>query len=308
MYQDKAENSIDLIEDCLDQIYRVRRRSLQVRINLSKADLEKSVADAQKALSPAKSANILDVDNSDEENEALAVELSQRLKTPSSIPPNTFSAKPALVKVPSFSKKKKEEKLPSPAEFYDDFIRDYNIFIKRAQTAEEPLDEDEMEDECELLTEKFFTRGLDLLPGSAEVTNIKKKISAHLEELASGVFKKIPEVNKPVQIGSSSSASAEIMDDKTKELPPSPLKKKAVKFHEGESSEQAESVDESSKPRTKAPLDKAAAEKQRIKQQYEAYMKLKRKTEVHPDNSKVKEYEDLSSEIQNLIGTIQGGK
>ena len=45
-------------------------------------------------------------------------------------------------------------------------------------------------------------------------------------------------------------------------------------------------------------------EKIKMKREYEQYMKLKKNTEEHPDNAKVKEYEKLQDEIKSLMSSI----
>ena len=50
---------------------------------------------------------------------------------------------------------------------------------------------------------------------------------------------------------------------------------------------------------------KKEAEKEKIKKQYEAYMKLKSNTNTVVDKQREKEFEELNSDIKDLLSTIQ---
>jgi hypothetical protein len=49
---------------------------------------------------------------------------------------------------------------------------------------------------------------------------------------------------------------------------------------------------------------KKELEKMKVRQQYEAYMKLKSNSEIKYDVEKAKEYEELNSDIRSLISSI----
>ena len=50
---------------------------------------------------------------------------------------------------------------------------------------------------------------------------------------------------------------------------------------------------------------KKEAEKEKIKKQYEAYMKLKSNNNTVIDKQREKEFEELNSDIKDLLSTIQ---
>lgn len=55
-------------------------------------------------------------------------------------------------------------------------------------------------------------------------------------------------------------------------------------------------------------VEKRDREKQKIKEQYESYMKIKSNSESNPDNKHAKDYEDLNADIRSLITSIKGKK
>ena len=60
-----------------------------------------------------------------------------------------------------------------------------------------------------------------------------------------------------------------------------------------------------SPPAATTAKDRKIAEKTKVKQQYEAYMQLKKKYIDHDEHKVISDYEQLNDDIQNVISSIQ---
>lgn len=286
-YKAKEENSLTLIEECLDHIYNVRKRSLAQKKAQATSLMEKRKQDLDPVNSPLMRVRPTivpfeeDEDDEDhEERSKLASELSAKLKTPA-----TFTtAKRAVAHEPSHRK-------PASAQaLLEEFME---VFKQIIQDAEE---DDELEEDCDRLTDRYFTNGLDLLPSSKEVTEAKRKIAELIEDLASGNIAKHKPTERRVQD----------MDFDIKESSSVMKRPKSVQFKDpspqtSSSPEQSNKIPAST---TNPALDKAQAEKLRIKQQYENYMKMKRRNDQHRDAQKIKEMEEFNNDIKNVLASI----
>lgn len=302
IYGAKQETTLSMIEDCLDHIYTVRKRALkhkQVKNNQNiqqrKQELEGSALHSPLVQVRGRPLHMADPedDEDDKDRHELVKEMSVKLKTPSAIAPAPPAPKALHAKGAS-------KKTPLDAQtLLDDFLKVFNVMVDEAE------DDDELDDDCDMLTEKYFTNGLDLLPAGPEVSAAKKKISALIEDLASGDLEKHRRAK-------AAERTVVVVDEEG-------VRKKAVTFKD------PTPVSSPTAPAPEAPVnqealtqvssksvDKGAAEKARIKAQYESYMKMKRRSdqvkdskEKEKDAQKIREYEQLNDDIKNILQTMQ---
>lgn len=295
-YKAREETTLSLIEDCLNQIYTVRKRSLLQRkahhntvMQNRRMELDSPVHSPTGKGRPV----ILpfgeeEPDYDAEERGKLVKDLSSKFKAPSAIAQPPIKARMAdPIKKPS----------QNPQAILDNFLATFKEIVSKAEP------DDEFDAECEQLTEQFFTDGLDLLPPSAQVSEIRKKISVMIEDLASGDIEKHREMALQTVPPSQ-------QQQQQAPLKPALKKSKSVQFIDAKSSplaseEGGDVEDVRPAASSAAPVDKGAAEKQRIKQQYENYMKLKRKNDQHKDSQRIKEYESLNEDIKTVLQSIQ---
>jgi hypothetical protein len=300
-YKKKTENTLDLIEECLDQIYNVRKHCLQQRVEHNATVLQRqNAAEYIHNMSHTTSGKSKYLAEEDDYETLTTKELCTQLKTPSALALPPVSKQSVLIST--------KTAFTDPKSVLVHFNQEYKIMSVKAR------DDDELDDDCDYLTDKYFTHGLDLLPTSAETTSVKKHIAMMIEDMARGnANKHYPQATEKennskvpalqcnatqYKIAANTKSNEQIVEV---QLPPSPLKKaKSVTFIECNANHQVASSgvnDEKQK-------DRGMAEKERIKQQYEQYMKLKRRNEYKKDGVKMKEYEELNSDIQRALNSM----
>lgn len=351
LYHGKQETTLGLVEECLEHIYTIRRRALQHRkahneslVNQRRQELTDSpIHSPLVKLRRNSSSSLLlskgpeqDMQEEEEsqERQKLVRQLSTKLKGPAAVvappPPSSkmFAMKGGF--------QKKTTPVQDAQALLAEFMKEFEALVEEAE------EDDEFEEDCDRLTERFFTEGLDRLPSCAEVTTVKKKISAMIEDLASGNVlpyrKKSEEKRLKQQQEEAEEEAKKKATNNTATAGRPPLKKvKSVTFmgidddddkdgkassskrkSGGSVSDPALDVSEASSQRgpktkvnnndvtdNKSSYDRVQTEKERIKNQYEAYMKLKRRNDQQKESEKVVEYERLNEEIKGVLQTIQ---
>eukprot|EP01039_Chlorochromonas_danica_P009831 gene9833-10874_t len=356
LYHGKQETTLSLVEDCLEHIYSIRRRALQHRkvhnenlVNQRRQELTDSPihsplvklrrnSSSSLLLSKGPEQDIQEEEES-QERQKLVRQLSTKLKGPAAVvapPPPT--SKTFTMKGGGGFFQKKTTPVQDAQALLADFMKEFEALVEDAE------EDDEFEEDCDRLTERFFTEGLDRLPSCAEVTTVKKKISAMIEDLASGnvlPYRKKAEEKRMKQQQQEEEAEEE---DKKKKAANNtattgrpPLKKvKSVTFmgiddddngrpssnkrksgssvsdpalvvvsEPSPSGPKTSSVNNNDVTGNKSSYDRVQTEKERIKNQYEAYMKLKRRNDQQKESEKVGEYERLNEEIKGVLQTLQ---
>jgi hypothetical protein len=324
----RQENTLDLIEEALNHIYTVRKRALAQRANQHQNVVEqrKQEADSTSILSPISrgrrpTLSSFSADKDDEEDKEkaeLVSQLSTKLKAP-----NITAPPPPNMNLPPRAERKKKL---DPNKLLEEFLSEYYTYVEKTLRDDRDVDED-----TEFLTEKYFTNGLDNIPSSSEVNSIKKKISAHIEDLGSGNTYILKKFLRTYQLANSNATNttsttttttdSNILSDESAgsanatttagensvnylDAALSSKKSKSVTFSDQSDTGNSSSNNSNSKTnKSMSNAERAAAEKQRIKQQYENYMKLKRKNDMQ--DQKVKEYESLNEDIRSIINSIQ---
>ena len=202
-------------------------------------------------------------------------------------------------------------------------------------------DTDARGDFADYLVNKYLSKRLDPLPPSKTVTTVRRAISKIVEDVGSATDLsldfaetafKISGEGLGVVVGGVGSGGGEVLpggsaaksaatDDKNAQtikaaalaatkaassVAADPaLKKKAAAGGAGAGGGKGPAVPAASAAPKMSDAEKREAEKQRIKEQYEGYMKLKNQTEAHPDQAKAKEYEALENDIKSLLTTLQ---
>jgi hypothetical protein len=277
--------TLDLIESCLDDIYRIRSRSLLTRSKHYRESQQRQ-QQQQQLNSPdhrkfsSVSSNLKSHEESDDEDED-----DEDVKI-----------------VDSLASKRAPDENVSLDSIYDDFQKEYSDAISSAET----MTDDEFEDLCSYLIEKYFSQKLDKLPVNPQVSSLKKLISSSIEQLASARITatekapdhnstnstKVAAANPPV-----TTAKAKIpTNETTNKNPQVHFSEKPVNNNNNNNPYQKEKIKAESKEK----------EQQKIKHQYETFMKTK-KAVVHQDAQEeeaIREYEKLTSEIHNVLSSI----
>jgi hypothetical protein len=173
---------------------------------------------------------------------------------------------------------------------------------------------------ADFLTDKYMCKRLDPLPSSKIVSQIRKEISTVIELFASSehldnkfideVFLSKDSIAKDLDSILSSSSSASLktnpygkanilqsVESLNTPTAPNPSKKLAIAGGQSISSGKVNKEKEKEK-------NSKDAEKTKIKDQYEAYMKMKKDAETHQDNLKAKQMETHLDDIRSLLSSI----
>lgn len=158
------ETTLDLVESCLQDVYRIRKSSLITRSKQYREKMVRQQSDVTPLVQKVfdKSLMVEDEDeNADEESVKLMEFMSKTIS--------------------------KSTSNPDLEAVFNEFCEE----LKSLNTSNNNLaDEEELESACTYLIEKYFTDNLDKLPPSSELSVIKRKISSAIEELAAGNFAK----------------------------------------------------------------------------------------------------------------------
>jgi hypothetical protein len=326
-----------MIEDSLEAIYAGRKSTLLARARKFKENQmnKKSQRDQNPVPRSAYMKDFDDYDEEDDEEDNDEAEYqkdalrSVRPPSVSSTAPPSF-APPAVEVLSEISKTarkgagtgvdvKKAKAITTQAEAsnsggagdqialaaYETFCAELQEWIKDEKAV---THEDVRGDYCDHLIDKYLANSLDILDSSATISQVRKDISHAVEQFAS-------EGTLPAGVLSYKLAVQEESKDK-KGAAGAAVKggkgaantgaaagkggKKSVVFGQDPSDTKAKGT---------APLaakpSGSEAEKTKIRQQYEQFMKLKKKNEDHPDEAKIAECQNLNDDIQSLLSTLQ---
>lgn len=234
------------------------------------------------------------------------------------------------------TKEEKADILPQDPEAmnaFDDFCREIDRWWNESSLQTKDNDE-ERELFADYLCDKYMCQRLDPLPPSKHVTQIRKNISRIIDDFAmkgelstdvqqyksksklntnsssanvKSLKQKLDMQGKPKDEHSTGKITIDTKNnDASKSL--NAMTPAAGVTKVGETSKESKlSIEQvvTAKGVVKTQVDKRELEKQKIKEQYEAYMKIKGKTETHPDTAKTKLYEENLDEIKNLLSSIR---
>jgi hypothetical protein len=278
--------TLDLIESCLDDIYRIRSRSLLTRSKHYRESQQRQQQQQQLNSPDARkfssvSSNLKSHEESDDDEED-----DEDVKI-----------------VDSLASKRAPEENVSLDAIYDDFQKEYSDAISSAET----MTDDEFEDLCSYLIEKYFSQKLDKLPVNPQVSSLKKLISSAIEQLASA---RITATEKTTDNSIPNSTKVTVADPpvttaKTK-IPANDNSNKKPQVHFSEKPANNNSNSNNPYQKEKMKAESKEKEQQKIKHQYETFMKTK-KAVVHQDAQEeeaIREYEKLTSEIHNVLSSI----
>jgi len=172
------------------------------------------------------------------------------------------------------------------------------------------------------LTEKFMCKKLDPLPPSRVVTSVRKELSRIVEQFCS--VGTLPDNFDSIIFEIGDTKQAEKIMRETGEVATAVKLKTLKQIDESNNLAAVESDtfnsdatggDEEGYSRPKnnqakkaiamSAEEKKALERAKIKEQYESYMKLKSNIGADVDSKIAKQYEDLSSDINSLLSSIQ---
>lgn len=315
------ELSVDLIESCLNQIYKIRKSQLSHRTQKHQDKIlkQQKVINAKYDLTIKPKDDVEEEDEEDEENEQLVKQLSSKSSAPP--PPAKVSSGPTYVDS------------GKAHEIFDAFCNEYDQVSKSIES-----DED-LEEACNYLVDSYLTQQFDRMKPSAEVSKLKMTMSKMIEDLASNgvnnaqieesktaiiedTFTK-PAVGKllntskstkgsekttPIPKGDTYSTSSKAIAGKE---PTKPAKHQQEHSSPSKSNTNATTTASPNTTKSSATASGATAtdrknsEKTKIKQQYEAYMNLKKKYLEHEDHKVIADYEQLNNDIQNVLASIQ---
>lgn len=280
-------SSLELIEECLDKIYNARKASLLIRTRRFKEKAAKKKMEAQHH-SPSKSHKKILIeriqkdkssDEEDDDDDQLLAELSSNFVVP---PPKSVPYQVSLTE--------KEEDQADV--LFDEFIAE----LKAAKEDEEvSKDNDKRSEFADYLTDKYLSNQLDSFSSTEKISMIRKEISNMIEDFASsdnlrnsGVFSDFTNPRMKTFEGRNSGKldlqqlnidnEDHNIENNKKEIENKQEKSKQTKYNK---------------------------EQEKIKQKYEDLMKVKKRSESHPDNEAIQQYSELQDDIQSVIQSIQ---
>ena len=291
MTQANTMNSLDLIEDCLKQIYWARKSSLIARAKRFKEKHEQS----------AESSSSI-VDEIEQPNEAVgkvATASSYEISSESDFHLNQPSLKISAINKSQYVRKKITDKVLSSKSddlvaqsLYIDFLFEISKWLK---TNEQGLRDENVRGEfADYLVDKYLSKKLDIFERSEMVADIRKQVSNDIENFASEAI--IPERNPKLcnnkSPGNGDPSTGEANDDNIVTT-------------------SSEELNNSIKPSINSSAkeeEKVKKQKDKIKAQYDSFTSTRKKVTMHPDAKIVQEYSDLNNDIQSLISSLQNGK
>lgn len=244
---------MDLIESCLDNIYKARKAQLMARTRKYNRKLAQQ---SNRVHSPQKKAlkkYTLNVDGDDDiDDEVMIKQLTSKFIAPP-VAPIDYS---------NSSSKANDLSDIEPQIIFEQFYADFEAATSVEQGASN-MAEEQVEEICNSLIEKYLSNGLDLVPQTQEVCLIKQSISKMIEEFATAVL----------------SHGVEKVPKK--------------KDSDGMTLQNRQS-------------QKEEMERDKIRKQYESYLKIKKRNDDHPDHSRIKDYESLNSDIKAVLDSMNG--
>lgn len=333
------ENSVSIIEDCLNKIYRSRKANL---ITKSRKFREKQ-SRRQLQYSYDKQHNkLIDTNDYDEEYN-LRDEYSQDGEVLEELA-TKFRAPPLNAAVPY---EKERSRVAVEYEEQDviaeGVLEEFSIDIKKfIHTNFLKLSDEELRaDACDEFIDKYLTQRLDHCITTRIVSKIRKKISNIIEYIASCDSPKelTTYLDQELNIASSSNSTGDTtttpIDNDTDRIDSDNKSQQSLlsnsdanraksitstnnRMHASvatspTSASASAAITTSSNKATGKSIEhskesREKLEKKRIKEQYEQLMMLKKKSEAHPDDTAISQYTALHSDIQNVIDSIKNNK
>jgi hypothetical protein len=308
--QEGSVTSIDLLDECHQSIYQLRKKCKEMKkrsrlfdptssaeqkrdipVNVSFQEKNGSHHEESPTLSRINPNSISRSEsmesNPGNENPSTAARFSQPKKSISTNSPPKRSEG-----LTGFSSLEDQKNDKTAADIYEAFKKELRHWWHANPTKR--TDEDIRGDLADDLTERFLCQRLDPLPASRVVTNIRKTMSHVIEEFASH-----------------GTLPAEIVTPEEERKALEPVTKFAKEKQELELkaiAEERERRERQQKESQESQVRRAEQEKQRIKEQYESYMKLKNQTKnvEKTEGKQEQELENHLDDIRSLISSIKG--
>ena len=312
--ENRRPNSIDILEESLLLAYTARKKSIEQRLRSTRNKAQRSnrygaKSRTRSSTTPRRQYSDETVHDNDQDDDVPQLSVSPTTSRPPPALSSSSSVTQTNTHVSSSPKRHTQDKKSTTrpplstafstledqlhdkeaAEIFEAFKKDLSHWYKT-----NPLkrsDEEIRGDVADDLTERYLCQRLDPLPASRVVTNIRKVVSQIIEEFAAtGVL--------PLE-----------MSGEKKTGQDGPVTKYAQQKAVAEMEAQRAAAEAEAKRKAtieKNAADRAAAEKKRMKEQYEQYMALKRQSADTEDNKKANEIETHLDDIRSLISSIKG--
>lgn len=340
--------SIDLIEECLTDIYRTRKASLRDKARITEKNIKKR---SEQHTAVKHVSHFFDEDDSDEDTKVAAAPTKAPTRPAATTSSSGPASNPPTPRQSKFATIEDKENDAIAVAAYESFRAQLCNWYTKNPTKR--LDDEHRAELADFLTEHYMCKQLDPLPPSRGVTSIRRQMCRVIEDFAS--TGELPKdfatwlaAQEPPQETSSVPAVPTVPLSLASEKSKAKLdtKERPLDVLRGKKSEMKKELDEKTlveekaeKPKEKMnEATKMMLERQRIKEQYEAYMKhtknklksgsnesdqSKRDTESLGDKPNdaadasgaggtsvptEEEYEQHLAEIRSLISTIQDNK
>lgn len=318
------QNSLDLIEECLDSIYKCRKSALLARSRKYKQKEERkavhtfvynnpnsrvhaSTFEREYNLDESESEN-----GDDEENNRMVKELSLKFSAP---PPPNENQKSQVYSEESLKglniggDSSTDECNHIAESAFSDFSLEITTWL--SNHSKDVVSDDDLRAEfADHLVHRYLSCNLDRLPSSRRVSEIRRLIATTVEEFVSNSA-----VNLSVTTLKQRNGMAK---DRAQDGTAAAEKEGRTTAVEQTSKSTLTTRKELTGPPKgnvagvvvpPADDEKRRAEQRQIKRRYEEFMHLRRQTEGHPDNHTLQQRAELNDDIQNLLTSIQqGGK
>lgn len=306
-------NSIDLLEDCLKQIYWARRSNLLARIKRSK---EKQDNCNSVLFGESTEKSLVSGSHGERINNAILdlkkEEIDDRIASShTSSPKKLFQVTP-INKAQYLDMKKRSKNSSDSSKddtvavsLYDNFLNEVSKWLR--SNPQGVKDENLRGEFADFLVDKYLSSKLDLYERSEMVANIRKQVSNDIEEFAS--------------VGTPPSRNQDIISTKQQLIQNNSIQqpKPLSSSPSGERNTDDLTEDSNAPPPVQPPppvppvskpfeQDREKQQKEKIKSQYENFVNTKKKVSLHPDNKMMQEYSDLNQDIQSLLSSLQNGK
>ena len=306
MLSPSKNNSIDLIEDCLNHIYRSRKKNLLEKARKFNEKYEEK-KNPQKKDNPFLSNNDpAEIDelshtsiNGKERESVKLTEKTDELEVEDHISPrginkknkkSDIDEKEEIRILQSITTQFKAPDLkPMPFNKYksitssehdpvaESIFNEFSIELQKWMAANQTADDEVRGEYADFLIDKYLARKLDLFESSPKIASIRKTISQVVEQFAS---------------------SAEL-SELLPHLPPVDITdhspQKETEMNTGVNVAIARKMAE----------EKSQQHKQKVKSQYETFLNMKKRADSHPDNKTVQQYTELNDDIKSLLSSIQ---
>jgi hypothetical protein len=327
-------NSIDLIEECLDQIYKCRKSALLARARKFKEKEDRIRSSNNGIGGNARHQFVRETTNYEyddvdddliDDNEQLK-ELSVKFSAPPPKPLSNRTSTPyTKADLNQFDSAPPDECDLIAESAFAEFSLEITTWLNNH--SKDVVGDDDIRSEfADQMVHSYLSSNLDRLPSSKRVTEIRKLIANTIEDfVSSGAIKlnitslkqtnnmtrtlsqgTIPTVTNTQSAAQTSNSG----NGKNKVTFVAPNNTQNNNTNGSKSTQPAVTVVEtpSTAPviqKVKPAADDKTLEKKKIKAQYEQFMNMKKKTDTHPDNETLQQYTDLNDDIQSLLSSLQ---